>query len=560
MTREPELPQNVEAEAGVLGSILIDPEALRQVADYLAPADFYTEQHRTIYQAAVDLHRDGTPTDLLTLCDELGRRGKLDEVGGASYVSSLANQVPTSRNVAHYAEIVQRCAVARRLIDASGDIAAAAYGEMSDAEGMVEYCLTLVRNAGSEGRSRKGAYHLQSVKDMLNQPPPEPLIEGIYSRNSTGLMYAPPGVGKTVLLLDQMAHVALGRDWLGHAVTGGHVVYVCAEGQAFLPERLKALMQKLKVDDIPRLHILAARPQLLDTRTVSHLLRTFEAELPEPPVWIAFDTVSQTANGARENDADAMGPYLGAMERIREATKAFVDAIHHTGKDEDRGPRGSSLLSGNTDTVVQVTQSDGVSVVKCHKQRGGWAQFKPFSFKVTPLLLDDDTGRTGPIAEACDLPPETGEKQRKLPVQVQKAYDIFQRLFAHYQAERSAGVFPKTWQEECAKANIPEGTFKYARTQLANTFKLIYQPRDDGQWYLVAPAGDEGMNGDDCPGLSQDGAGMDKSKTLGGLSYPSQPDLCPETGGAHIYAMRRTAKGRRVCTECGQPEEAEVSA
>ncbi|HEU5440617.1 MAG TPA: replicative DNA helicase [Ktedonobacterales bacterium] len=129
MAVEKLLPQNVEAEAGVLGSLLIDPEAIVQVADFLKPEDFYSEAHRTIYQAAVDLYESHEPADLLTLCDELGRRGKLEEVGGASYVSSLANQVPTSRNVKHYAQIVERTAILRRLIHAAGQIAGVAYSE-----------------------------------------------------------------------------------------------------------------------------------------------------------------------------------------------------------------------------------------------------------------------------------------------------------------------------------------------------------------------------------------------------------------------------------------------
>ena len=110
------LPQQVEAEAGVLGSLLIDPDALALVTEYLRADDFYREEHRTIFQAAHDLYAAGTPADLITLTDELQRRGKLDEVGGVSYVSSLANQVPTSANVEHYARIVKRGAAHRRLI------------------------------------------------------------------------------------------------------------------------------------------------------------------------------------------------------------------------------------------------------------------------------------------------------------------------------------------------------------------------------------------------------------------------------------------------------------
>src|SRR5579883_2586596 len=129
MAVEKLLPQNVEAEAGVLGSLLIDPEALVQVGEFLRPDDFYRDAHRIIYEAVLDLYEAGDPTDLITLTDELARRGQLDEIGGIGYVSSLANQVPTSGNVEYYARIVERTAILRRLIHAAGQIAAIAYEE-----------------------------------------------------------------------------------------------------------------------------------------------------------------------------------------------------------------------------------------------------------------------------------------------------------------------------------------------------------------------------------------------------------------------------------------------
>lgn len=156
MAVEKLLPQNVEAEAGVLGSILIDQEALTLVASVLTPEDFYREAHRLIYTAACDLYEAGEPADLITLTDELARQGKLDEIGGASYVSSLANQIPTSRNAVHYARIVARCATLRRLINAAGQIAAVAYNEpdgVDALENAKQLILDVERGVAGEGRA-----------------------------------------------------------------------------------------------------------------------------------------------------------------------------------------------------------------------------------------------------------------------------------------------------------------------------------------------------------------------------------------------------------------------
>ncbi|HCI78567.1 MAG TPA: replicative DNA helicase, partial [Ktedonobacter sp.] len=123
------LPQNIEAEAGVLGSIIIDPEAIVQVADFLYAEDFYRDAHRTIYETILRLYEQHQPADFITICDELERINKLDDVGGPSYVTSLINQVPTSGNVEYYGRIVERTAILRRLIHAAGEIAAVAYEE-----------------------------------------------------------------------------------------------------------------------------------------------------------------------------------------------------------------------------------------------------------------------------------------------------------------------------------------------------------------------------------------------------------------------------------------------
>jgi replicative DNA helicase len=137
------LPQNIEAECGVLGSIIIDPEAIVQVSDFLRPEDFYRDAHRTIYEVILHLYQSSEPADFITICDELERRGRLEDVGGASYITSLINQVPTSGNVEYYGHIVERTATLRRLIHAAGQIAAVAYEE-ADADAALDKAEKLI--------------------------------------------------------------------------------------------------------------------------------------------------------------------------------------------------------------------------------------------------------------------------------------------------------------------------------------------------------------------------------------------------------------------------------
>ena len=158
------LPQNIEAECGVLGSIIIDPEAIVQVADFLHSDDFYRDAHRTIYEVILQLYEQREPADFITICDELERRNKLEEVGGASYITSLINQVPTSGNVEYYGRIVERTSILRRLIHAAGQIAAIAYEE-GDADVALDRAEQLIFNISQ--RHARSDFSL--LRDILSE-------------------------------------------------------------------------------------------------------------------------------------------------------------------------------------------------------------------------------------------------------------------------------------------------------------------------------------------------------------------------------------------------------
>lgn len=125
-------PHDVDAEAALLGSLLIDDSAIFDVADMLSVDMFYRYQHRCIYEAITALHARNTPFDLLAVQDELGKAGKLEEAGGMDYLIELLSAVPTSVNAEIYAGIVATKAGRRRLLAAAGSIAKVAYDESGD--------------------------------------------------------------------------------------------------------------------------------------------------------------------------------------------------------------------------------------------------------------------------------------------------------------------------------------------------------------------------------------------------------------------------------------------
>jgi len=120
-------PQNLEAEMSVLGGVLLENEALNRSLEYLGTDDFYRESHRKIFRALLVLSEKGEPADLVTLTAVLKDRDELDDVGGSTYLATLVDYVPTAANISYYCKLVKEKAIARKLIEASTNIATSGY-------------------------------------------------------------------------------------------------------------------------------------------------------------------------------------------------------------------------------------------------------------------------------------------------------------------------------------------------------------------------------------------------------------------------------------------------
>src|SRR5665213_3964575 len=131
-------PQNLEAEASLLGALLIDPEAIVKIADAITGEDFFDPKHRYIYDSMLQLYNDHNAIDVLTLSDRLANNGHLDQIGGPSYLTELTNFVPTASHVEQYADIVAQKALRRRLISTSKEIGGLGYDESRQLSELVE--------------------------------------------------------------------------------------------------------------------------------------------------------------------------------------------------------------------------------------------------------------------------------------------------------------------------------------------------------------------------------------------------------------------------------------
>lgn len=169
-------PQNIDAEQAVLGGILIDSEAITKVLEILDPSDFYRETHGEIFSAMIDLFERNEPADLVTVTNILRSQGKLDGVGGTSYLASLAESALTSANITHYAKIVHDKATLRRLIDRATEIVSKSYEDPIDVDEMLDAAEHSIFGI-SEIRVRPSFFPLKEVvKDSVRT------IERLYDR------------------------------------------------------------------------------------------------------------------------------------------------------------------------------------------------------------------------------------------------------------------------------------------------------------------------------------------------------------------------------------------
>lgn len=246
-------PQSIEAELSVLGAMMLKKEAVTQAIEMLHAHEFYRQAHRAVFEAMEGLVRDGEPVDIVTVTESLKKSGRLDQVGGVSFLANLTNSVPSTANLAHYAKIVKEKALLRALIDASTEIAGAAYEasedvarQLDDAEQKIlaiaggritgsftpikEVVFDAVDRVSVLARSKGGVTGLSTGLATLDS-----VTRGL-QKSDLIVVAARPAMGKTAFVLNLATHVALQgktvaffslempREQLMHRI-------FCAEGQ-----------------------------------------------------------------------------------------------------------------------------------------------------------------------------------------------------------------------------------------------------------------------------------------------------------------------------------------
>ncbi|GGF17734.1 replicative DNA helicase [Halobacillus andaensis] len=222
-------PHNIEAEQAVLGAVFLEPEAMSTAAEYLLPEDFYRASHQRIFEVMLTLSDRGEPIDLVTVTTALSNNKVLEEVGGVSYLSDIANSVPTAANISYYTKIVSEKSTLRGLIRTATNIVTSGFAE----EENIEDVLNAAEKEILEVSQRKDSGAFKNIKDVLidvydnieqlhnNDGNTTGIPTGYrdldqitsgFQRNDLIIIAARPSMGKTAFALNIAQNVAVNSD------------------------------------------------------------------------------------------------------------------------------------------------------------------------------------------------------------------------------------------------------------------------------------------------------------------------------------------------------------
>jgi len=219
-------PQNIEAEQSVLGSLLLDKDAVIKVADLITSDDFYDDKHKVVYNAILKLYDERSSIDILTVSSVLEEGHSLERIGGVSYLITLVNSVPSAAHVVHYANIVRRKGTLRRLISSATDIVGLGYQEDMDLESLLDTAEQKLFSVSQKYLKQNFVALSEILHDTFDRIDELHREKGKLRGVSTGfsdldsklgglqksdliILAARPSMGKTSLALDFVRHVAM---------------------------------------------------------------------------------------------------------------------------------------------------------------------------------------------------------------------------------------------------------------------------------------------------------------------------------------------------------------
>lgn len=365
---EPHPPANLEAEEYVLGAIMLSPYVADVVRPILQPSDFYRESHGRIYRAALDMADQGAPIDVLTLIDELEKRGQLVDVGGRDRLREIATLVPATTNAGKHAELVASAARFRQIIHTGEAITRIGW----DPEGDLDEKYARARQLADQlDEPRVTALEVESWHRFESQAHAEipVLIDRLWPEAAFGFIGAPPKKGKTWVALAVAIAIAAGKPLFDHFTVPKPrpVLYVALEGhRAALRARVGALAHGMGIDpdtdELDNLHWLY-KPRGINLADPAWAYKLRQAAGQIDAAIVIVDVLRASAR-IKENDQESFGQLRANLQPITDDGRAIAMLHHNTKLSEiskERAPgerlSGSGAMFGALDVGIYITGS-----------------------------------------------------------------------------------------------------------------------------------------------------------------------------------------------------------
>ena len=312
---------------------------------------------------------------------------------------------------------------------------------------------------------RRSRLNLLKIREVLKLPDPTYLIAGLIEQGALVTLYGPPGEGKSFIALGWALCVATSLPWFGRAVRPGRVIYIATEGGQGIKKRVAAWLRYHGLEDAADASMILESVEL--RRDVEGLITKIRA-LEINPVLIVIDTLARSFSGD-ENSTKEMGEYIRAAQRLQEEAsrigRCTTLLVHHSGKNEKKGARGSSALLGAVDVMISVSKDAAGFITVTNEKQKDDEEFAPITLALTPVSIG--TSAEGKPITSCVLENRTLDDLLKL----KPAQALNQSQRAALRALEGLGeAQTKDWRErtqvELKKDNLSPDTFEKWRSEL----------------------------------------------------------------------------------------------
>jgi hypothetical protein len=307
--------------------------------------------------------------------------------------------------------------------------------------------------------------------EFENRPPRQWLIPSILPKEGIALMYGPAGCGKSFLAMAWSLCIATDRQWLGHAVLQGPVAYIAGEGSFGIGPRLRAWKTFHQFTGNSGVQWFDESLALQDAGNFKELVTAFEEDFETPPVLVVIDTLSRCSGGADENSNTDMAKVIAAADVLQQRFHCTVLIVHHAGKDRDRGPRGASSLTGNTETIIEVAPTNEGCRVVCYKQKDA-PKFETIPLRLLPVQYGSEESENSAVLIYGD---------EKAQPKMKPSEDVMQA------ALRGKTLTHTVWKKAGMDTGLSDGAAKTAITSLVKA-KLVQK---SGKLYSLTSSSEE---------------------------------------------------------------------